>query len=53
MVFCLNERAADVDKVLRGLKLEANIVSFDEGDYGDFDAFMDKYGEDVKVEDFQ
>lgn len=54
VIFCQSDRASDVQLTLNNLNLDAQIVSFDKGDYlCSFKDFMEQYGGDSPVEDFK
>lgn len=54
IIFCQSDRASDVQLSLNNLTLDAQIVSFDKGDYlCSFNEFMEQYGDDSSVEEFK
>lgn len=53
LIFCQSEKAPDVQLALNEAEVDAQIVTFDGGDYlCSFQQFMEA-GEDVAVEDFE
>uniref|UniRef100_A0A2A4JFU1 Luciferin 4-monooxygenase n=1 Tax=Heliothis virescens TaxID=7102 RepID=A0A2A4JFU1_HELVI len=53
-IFCQSDRASDVQLTLNNLNLDAQIISFDKGDYlCSFKDFMANYGDDLPVEEFK
>ncbi|KAJ8717682.1 hypothetical protein PYW07_005612 [Mythimna separata] len=54
IIFCQSDRASDVQLTLNNLNLDAQIVSFDKGDYlCSFEEFMEQYGDESSVDDFK
>ncbi|XP_013184129.2 luciferin 4-monooxygenase [Amyelois transitella] len=54
IIFCLNDYGKYVKEALTVAKLTSDIVTFDESkDYTDFQRFLDKFGDDTKIEGFK
>lgn len=54
IIFCQKEREEDVELALQDLKLNSQIVTFDKGGKNMcFSDFLDKYGSNASIEDFQ
>ncbi|KAJ2940156.1 hypothetical protein O0L34_g11721 [Tuta absoluta] len=54
IVFCQSEKAPDIQLTLNQLDLNAEIVTFDKGDYlCNFQQFLEKYADGTAVKDFK
>ncbi|KAI5638730.1 AMP-binding enzyme domain-containing protein [Phthorimaea operculella] len=53
-IFCQSEKAPDIQLALNELDMDAQIITFDRGDYlCSFTDFLDEYGDDSPIEEFQ
>ncbi|XP_059051626.1 luciferin 4-monooxygenase-like [Achroia grisella] len=53
IVFCQNERASDVEAALKPLNLDTKIITFDKGNYYSFFNFLEEFGKNSNVEEFE
>ncbi|KAJ0173166.1 hypothetical protein K1T71_011342 [Dendrolimus kikuchii] len=54
LIFCQSEKAPEIQLLLNDLDLNAEIITFDKGDYlCDFDDFISKYNDDTSTEEFK
>ncbi|CAG5022824.1 unnamed protein product [Parnassius apollo] len=54
MIFCQSEKVAVVGEALKHQKLDVTVVTYDKGDtHCSFSEFLQKYGDNTPVDDFQ